>query len=79
MDAQRHPEAYGFEHVEGAEEAEAAHELAKSKGSLLHIKPKHVFAKAANHLYDHPFQLLITLSAPIIGGLFYTEMQKPGA
>lgn len=45
---------------------------------MIHIKPRYVYATVANHLYDHPFQMLVTLSTPIIGGFFYTEMQKPG-
>jgi hypothetical protein len=53
--------------------------LAKAKEqSLMHIKPRYLYAKAANHLYDHPFQMLISLSVPIIGGLFYHESKKPG-
>jgi len=88
VDAQRHPKEYGFDRspalitdaataAAAAAAEEAGHAKSNSSG-LMHIKPRYLFSKAANHLYDHPFQMLITLSAPIIGGFFYTEMQKPG-
>lgn len=89
VDAQRHPKEYGFDHspalitdaataAAAAAADEAGHAKSSSSSGLMHIKPRYVYAKAANHLYDHPFQMLIAMSTPIIGGLFYTEMQKPG-
>ena len=89
VDAQRHPKEYGFENAPAlitdaataAAAAAAADEAGHAKSSsngMMHIKPRYLFAKAANHLYDHPFQMLIAMSTPIIGGFFYTEMQKPG-
>lgn len=78
MDAQRNPTEYGFDKV--SREAAAAHaeEAAKEAASSLHIKPRHLFVRAANHLYDHPFQMIAGLSLPVIGGIFYQELQKPG-
>ncbi|GAB5033531.1 Hypothetical protein NocV09_01400650 [Nannochloropsis oceanica] len=88
VDAQRHPKEYGFDDSPAlitdaatAAAAAAAEEARIAKSSnyeMVHFKPRYLFAKAANHLYDHPFQMLIAMSAPIIGGFFYTEMQKPG-
>jgi len=45
---------------------------------MIHIKPRYVYATVANHLYDHPFHMRVALITPNIGGVFYTEMQKPG-
>jgi hypothetical protein len=88
VDAQRHPKEYGFEDspalitdaatAAAATAAEEARIAKSSDNGMVHLKPRYLFAKAANHLYDHPFQMLIAMSAPIIGGFFYTEMQKPG-
>ncbi len=113
VDAQRHPDAYGFEEAEGAAEIEEEKALAKVRresGALgglfrllvggdfgrvwgrrgffarligrgphshthpstyhhqqtpcgwqvtkLHLRPQHVYATMANHLYDHPFQVM---------------------
>jgi len=34
--------------------------------------------RAANYLYDHPYKMIIGLSLPVIGKIFYDELQKPG-
>lgn len=76
VDAQRNPDAYGFDKVAAAEAAAAK---AAAEKESLHIRPKHLYTRTANYLYDHPFHMIGALSVPIIGGIFYQEMQKPGA
>lgn len=76
VDAQRNPDAYGFDKVAAAEAAAAKAAAAEKE---LHIRPKHLYVRTANYLYDHPFHMISALSVPIIGGIFYQELQKPGA
>lgn len=60
-DAQRFPEKYGF-------------------GNQTQITPKKISfltptQKAMNYVYDHPFQMVVTLSLPLVGAILKKNME----
>eukprot|EP01031_Cornospumella_fuschlensis_P029402 gene29402-35491_t len=61
IDAQRHPEKYGIYDLTPLLPHEVPHRLP-------------LYQRFMNYVYDHPFQLITSLSIPFAGGILYSQM-----